>query len=83
MTAAGIAVLLTQHRWPGPTTRYQAVRLAPVDPPAHTRPGAATGAVSDGASEPESEPPAAEPAAPRSDSIGDWDDLSRGEDPTA
>ncbi|MCU1408977.1 MAG: peptidase [Microbacteriaceae bacterium] len=83
MTAAGIAVLLTQHRWPGPTTRYQAVRLAPVDSPAHTRSGAATGAVSDGASEPESEPPAAEPAAPRSDSIGDWDDLSRGEDPTA
>jgi hypothetical protein len=82
MTASGIAVLLTQHRWPGPTTRYQAVRLAPVDPPADppagARPGTATWA-----SDATAEQTTAAPAAPQSDSIGDWDDLSRGEDPTA
>jgi uncharacterized membrane protein (TIGR02234 family) len=71
MVVAGISVLSTQHRWPGPTTRYQAVRMVPASTDADE------GAASDGVA------PADESAARRSDSVGDWDDLSRGEDPTA
>ncbi|TFC51628.1 peptidase [Cryobacterium sp. TMT1-21] len=31
MAAVGVSVLVTARRWPGPTTRYQAVRFAPAD----------------------------------------------------
>lgn len=71
MVVAGIGVLSTQHRWPGPTTRYQAVRLVPASTDA------------DAASASDGVAPAGDSAARRSDSVGDWDDLSRGEDPTA
>ena len=74
MAAAGVAVILTSARWPGPTRKYQAVRFEPVaspdgSVPASTRSGRAPA----GSTE--------EPAP--SDSVGDWDDLSRGDDPTA
>lgn len=57
LAAAGILVLSTAGRWPGPTRRYQ------------TRFAAEAGK------------PGAAPAG--SDAVGDWDQLSRGDDPTA
>ena len=67
MAAAGLAVILTSARWPGPTRKYQAVRfeevVADTDRTGNDAAATPTG------------------AAP-SDSVGDWDDLSRGEDPT-
>ncbi|MGO4690988.1 Trp biosynthesis-associated membrane protein [Glaciibacter sp. 2TAF33] len=92
MVVAGIGVLATQHRWPGPTARYQAVRLvpaatdaAPGEAPAGSA-GAARGnaaPASAGAATPAGASPGGESAAGSRDSVGDWDDLSRGEDPTA
>ncbi len=52
---AGIGVLLTFRRWPGPGRKYQAVRLEHAD-------GA--------------------PLSAKDTAIDDWDDLSRGSDPT-
>jgi Tryptophan-associated transmembrane protein (Trp_oprn_chp) len=99
MAAAGVAVLLTQHRWPGPTTRYQAVRLAPVEasgpgaaadpgasPPDAARSNASTAAARPDDAGPLDDSPRSDSPrsdSPLSDSVGDWDDLSRGEDPTA
>ena len=65
MAAAGVAVVVTSGRWPGPTRKYQAVRFEQV-------------ASADGG---QSLAAPTEPAP--SDSVGDWDDLSRGDDPTA
>lgn len=61
MALVGVAVVVTARRWPGPTTRYQAVRLEPARP-----------AGDDAAA-----------AAPTRDAVDDWDELSRGDDPTA
>ena len=61
MALVGVAIVVTARRWPGPTTRYQAVRLEPARP-----------TDADDAAE----------AAPR-DAVDDWDELSRGDDPTA
>ena len=61
MALVGVAVVVTARRWPGPTTRYQAVRLDPQLP-----------AGADAAAE-----------APTHDAVDDWDELSRGDDPTA
>ena len=61
MAAVGVAVIVTARRWPGPTTRYQAVRLEPARP-----------ADADAAAD-----------APTRDAVDDWDELSRGDDPTA
>lgn len=72
MAATGAAVVLTSARWPGPTRKYQAVRFEPVAAPD----GAAAAA-------PATDAPAAPATSAPSDSVGDWDDLSRGEDPTA
>lgn len=58
MVGAGIAILVTARRWPGPTTRYQAARFEPT-----------------GSAEPASDD--------AGDAVDDWDDLSRGQDPTA
>lgn len=52
---AGIAVLLTSRRWPGPGRKYQAVRLERAD-------GA--------------------PLSAKDAAIDNWDELSRGSDPT-
>lgn len=60
MALVGVAIVVTARRWPGPTTRYQAVRLEPARP-----------TDADDAAE----------AAPR-DAVDDWDELSRGDDPT-
>lgn len=60
MALVGVAVVATARRWPGPTTRYQAVRLEPALP-----------ADVDAAGE-----------APTRDAVDDWDELSRGDDPT-
>jgi uncharacterized membrane protein (TIGR02234 family) len=65
MAAAGVAVIVTSGRWPGPTRKYQAVQFEAVASP-------------DGA---QLQAAPTEPAT--SDSVGDWDDLSRGDDPTA
>ena len=71
MAGAGVGVLVTARRWPGPTSRYQAVRFEAAEP------GGATDAHghvdADGAG----------PSVPPSDAVDDWDGLSRGEDPTA
>ncbi|MDJ0350857.1 Trp biosynthesis-associated membrane protein [Cryobacterium sp. PH29-G1] len=73
MAAVGVAVILTSARWPGPTRKYQAVRFEPV--------AASNGSVP--ASLPADAAPAGPTAPAPNDSVGDWDDLSRGEDPTA
>ena len=70
MAAAGVAVILTSARWPGTTRKYQAVRFETVAAPD----GSAPASPVSGNAATESAP---------SDSVGDWDDLSRGEDPTA
>ncbi|MDJ0336917.1 Trp biosynthesis-associated membrane protein [Cryobacterium sp. PH31-O1] len=70
MAATGVAVILTSARWPGQTRKYQAVRFETVASPDG----------SDTAVPPVGYEPT-EVAA--NDSVGDWDDLSRGEDPTA
>ncbi|MBC7441661.1 MAG: Trp biosynthesis-associated membrane protein [Ramlibacter sp.] len=36
MAAIGVSLLVTARRWPGPTTRYQAVRFAPAGSPGVT-----------------------------------------------
>jgi hypothetical protein len=93
MVVAGVGVLVTQHRWPGPASRYQAVRLtlastdaAPAEPGAGSAGSASAGSASAGSASAGSAS-AGESAAHGSDSnpdsVGDWDDLSRGEDPTA
>ncbi|WP_166784018.1 Trp biosynthesis-associated membrane protein [Cryobacterium suzukii] len=70
MSATGVIVIVTSARWPGPTRKYQAVRFEPVADPDGSVPALpVTGVAS------------TEPAP--ADSVGDWDDLSRGEDPTA
>ena len=74
MAATGVAVVLTSARWPGPTRKYQAVRFEPVASPDGSVPASTlSGRAPAGSTE--------EPAP--SDSVGDWDDLSRGDDPTA
>lgn len=70
MAAAGVAVVVTSGRWPGPTRKYQAVRFEHV-------------ASTDGAQVPAATSEAAPIEPAPSDSVGDWDDLSRGDDPTA
>ena len=73
MTATGVAVVLTSARWPGPTRKYQAVRFEPVAFPD----GSLTASTQSGGAPAGSTEPAP------SDPVGDWDDLSRGDDPTA
>ena len=70
MAASGVAVILTSARWPGPARKYQAVRFETVASPDGFVPVS-----------PLSGAAGTQPAP--SDSVGDWDDLSRGEDPTA
>jgi len=67
MVAAGIGILVTGPRWPGTTSRYQAVRFESADG-AHGAPGAAAGT------------PAG--ADDREDAVITWDGLTRGDDPT-
>ncbi|GAB3125681.1 Trp biosynthesis-associated membrane protein [Glaciibacter psychrotolerans] len=79
MLVTGVSVIITVGRWPGPTTRYQAVRLEPVPATPDAPRAAATAADAD------AETAAAVDAVDHPsghDSVGDWDDLSRGEDPT-
>jgi hypothetical protein len=72
LVIAGIAVIVTSRSWPGASRRYQAVRFEPADDSAS--------AFDDAASEPDG----ATPGGPvsRDDAIDNWDELSRGEDPT-
>ncbi|TFD67918.1 Trp biosynthesis-associated membrane protein [Cryobacterium ruanii] len=73
MAATGVAVVLTSARWPGQTRKYQAVRFEPVAAPdGSLKTSTQSGGAPAGSTEP----------APR-DPVGDWDDLSRGDDPTA
>ncbi|KFF60594.1 hypothetical protein JF66_03165 [Cryobacterium sp. MLB-32] len=58
MLLAGVGIIITAGRWPGPTSRYQTTRLAPAGGEMGNRDHAP-------------------------DPVVDWDDLSRGEDPTA
>lgn len=69
MMVTGVGIVLTARRWPGPTQRYQAVRLEPAEP-RHGATGEAGEAGSDAGGD------------AGSDAIVDWDDLSRGDDPT-
>ena len=73
MATTGIFVILTNGRWPGPTKKYQTVRFEAVPSPND----AAGKLFVPGADPVETTGPAP------SDPVGDWDDLSRGEDPTA
>jgi len=73
MVVAGVLVVLTSARWPGATRKYQAVRFEQVS---------TAGDSGQGSLRPDDTPSPSSGAAP-SDSVGDWDDLSRGEDPTA
>ncbi|MCY7403300.1 MAG: Trp biosynthesis-associated membrane protein [Cryobacterium sp.] len=73
MAATGVAVILTSARWPGPTRKYQAARYEPVVSPHDASPAAV----------PTGDALLPAPEHVSSDSVGDWDDLSRGEDPTA
>ena len=70
MVAAGIGILVTGPRWPGTTSRYQAVRFESADGAhgAHGVHGAAAG-TSAGADD-------------REDAVITWDGLTRGDDPT-
>lgn len=73
MVIAGIAIVVSARRWPGPTARYQGARFEPVASP--DAPGPAAGRAAG---------PEARPAThPAGDPVGDWDELSRGQDPTA
>ena len=74
MAGAGVGVLVTARRWPGPTSRYQAVRFEAAEPTGAAGTPGATDA--DGRD-------AAGNSAPERDAVDDWDGLSRGEDPTA
>ncbi|MCU1443803.1 MAG: peptidase [Cryobacterium sp.] len=79
IAVAGIAILLTAKHWPGSTSRYSAVRLAPAGTSDST-PGSAT----QNPVAPAGQATAGEdPGAARSNSVDSWDDLSRGADPTA
>lgn len=77
MAGAGVGVLVTARRWPGPTSRYQAVRFEAVDPSGATGATGPFGATDAGGHD------AADVSAPERDAVDDWDGLSRGEDPTA
>jgi uncharacterized membrane protein (TIGR02234 family) len=72
LVLAGIAVLVTSRAWPGTSRRYQAVRFEPADASAAdlaeelNQPGTTS-----------QNGPASRDAA-----IDNWDELSRGEDPT-
>jgi len=77
LAVTGIGVLVTGARWPGPTRRYQA-RFAPADGAAARR--LAAGGAASAENLPVDTVP--EPGA-GTDAVGDWDQLSRGEDPTA
>ncbi len=73
MAATGVLVIVTSGRWPGPTKKYQAVRFEAETVPA-----------SSGPKQPKTaQNPANAADLPATDSVGDWDDLSRGDDPTA
>jgi hypothetical protein len=73
MAATGVAVIVTSARWPGPTRKYQAVRFETV--------ASSDGAVPASSRNSEAGVGSTEPVP--QDSVGDWDDLSRGQDPTA
>jgi uncharacterized membrane protein (TIGR02234 family) len=77
MALAGVLVVVTARHWPGPTARYQAVRLAPVS--GH---GAVKSKADGTADETGRATTGAAPGTANGDSVGDWDDLSRGNDPT-
>ena len=83
MVLAGLAVIVTSKRWPGSTQRFQAVSLAPADADS----AAALAGAPDASA---SQSPTANAQASQSmtadeaaDAVVDWDELSRGEDPTA
>ena len=67
MAVAGVGILVTSPRWPGATSRYQAVRFEQAD----GTPGIQTTAASGPAGTDE-----------REDAVITWDGLTRGDDPT-
>ena len=86
MVLAGLAVIVTSRRWPGSTQRFQAVALAPTDASS----AAALAGAPDASAVQTNTPPQANVQASQSmtadeaaDAVVDWDELSRGEDPTA
>jgi uncharacterized membrane protein (TIGR02234 family) len=101
MVLAGLGVVITARRWPGPTARYQAVRLAPAsihdaatskaDGRAYETGYATTDATESTGTPTDGTPRTANGDAPtdgapgtaNGDAVIDWDDLSRGDDPTA
>jgi uncharacterized membrane protein (TIGR02234 family) len=72
LVLAGIGVLVTSRTWPGASRRYQAVRFEPAD--------AAAAELADELNQPDPAPQSGPPS--RDAAIDDWDELSRGEDPT-
>ncbi|MFO7690628.1 MAG: Trp biosynthesis-associated membrane protein [Cryobacterium sp.] len=71
MSATGIAIVATATRWPGPTKKYQAVRFAPATGPSEPMPRVVPGTAGTRTTQPAGDP------------VVDWDDLSRGQDPTS
>ncbi|WBM80422.1 Trp biosynthesis-associated membrane protein [Cryobacterium breve] len=70
MVAAGVGILVTGPRWPGTTSRYQAVRFESAD--------GAPGALGAAAVAPGTTAGADD----REDAVITWDGLTRGDDPT-
>lgn len=68
LIVAGLLVLATSSRWPGPSRRYRAARFEP--------------AADGGPSPAPSEAPESDAENTRDAAIDSWDELSRGEDPT-
>ena len=74
MAIAGIAILVTSRDWPQSASRYQTVRLEPVE--------AGSGSVTDGPA-PIHASRVREATDATGRSVDSWDDLSRGSDPTS
>ncbi|MFT2816252.1 Trp biosynthesis-associated membrane protein [Leifsonia sp. A12D58] len=83
MVIAGLAVIVTSRRWPGSTKRFQAVSLAPVDAESAAALADAPDAHSAQASTSTTQASTPMTADAAADAVVDWDELSRGEDPTA
>jgi hypothetical protein len=69
MVAAGVGILVTGPRWPGTTSRYQAVRFESADGTTGAHSAAAAPGTTAGTDE-------------REDAVITWDGLTRGDDPT-
>lgn len=89
MMLAGIGILVTGPLWPRSTSRYQAVRLEPVEggidafaEPSVTAGGTTSQGVPPAPARPARSGQTASTADANTRAVDSWDDLSRGSDPT-